>query len=302
MRKAIVCGLILAGSIFGQAPEPKLEFEAASVRQAAPPAPGEVFGMFGGPGSTDPERVRFRGASLQSLLVRAFDLPLSRLSAPDWLETTQFDITAKLPAGATAKQVNRMLRSLLVDRFKLVARTEKRDFPVYDLVVAKGGIKMKVSTAEPPPPPASRGPVEADPAKAAAAAAALQAQIRANRGAVDKDGFPALPDDNIATQRTGVNNGRAWANARGQTVEQIATILQRNGGLGVGARVTDKTGLTGRYDFKLEYASAVSTASDDPLPDVFSAVQSQLGLKLEKGTAQFDVLVIDHIEKTPTDN
>jgi uncharacterized protein (TIGR03435 family) len=91
-----------------------------------------------------------------------------------------------------------------------------------------------------------------------------------------------------------------------------ARSLQR--ALGGSARVTDKTSLTGRYDFKLQYARQVTVAApaqpggpgnpdaDDPLPDVLSAVQSQLGLKLDKGTVRFDVLAIDHIEKTPTEN
>lgn len=311
MRLRLAIGLVLASSALGFAQEPKLEFEVASIRPAASAAPGEVFGMLGGPGSTDPERVRFRGASLQNLLLRAFDLQPARLSAPPWLVTTQFDITAKLPAGTTREQLNRMLQNLLIDRFKIASHTEKRDFPVYDLVVAKGGLKMKVSTAEPAPPPAARGgPAEADPAKAAAAAAAQLARIRANFGVADKDGFPGLPDDNVATQRTMGNNGITRTNARGQTMEQIVTILQR--GLGGGARVNDKTGLTDRYDFKLEYsrggpglapnAGGGNADADVPLPDLPTAVQSQLGLRLEKGTAQQEVLVIDHIERTPTGN
>jgi uncharacterized protein (TIGR03435 family) len=314
MRKAIVCGLILAGSIFGQAPGSKPEFDVATVRPAAPRGPDErtIVARTGGPGSTDPERVRYRDIDLRNLLLEAYLVPVDQLIIPDWVKTERYDITAKIPAGTTREQYAVMLRNLLVDRFKITSHSDKKDFTVYDLLVAKSGLKMKVSTAEPPPPAAQRGPTQADPAAAAAQFEQLFAQARANPGGKDKDGFPALPENNIAAQRTVGNNGRTQTNARGQTMAEITTMIQR--ALAGGARVTDKTGLTGRYDFKLQYARQVNAAApgaatspdaavaDDPLPDLITAVQSQLGLKLEKGTAPFDVLVIDHIEKTPTDN
>jgi len=311
MRKAIVCGLILAGSIFGQARDSKLEFDVATVRPAAPRGPDErmIVVRTGGPGSTDPERVRYRDIDLRNLLLESYGVPFDQLIVPDWVKTERYDITAKIAPGTIREQYAVMLRNLLIERFHIASHSEKRDFPSYDLVVAKGGLKMKVSTAEPPPSPAPRGPTQADPAAAAAQATLTFAQARANAGATDKDGFPALPENNIAAQRTVGNNGRTQTNARGQTMTEIVQIIQR--ALAGGARVTDKTGLTARYDFKLQYARQVNAAApgaaanpdaDDPLPDLITAVQSQLGLKLEKGTAQFDVMVIDHIEKTPTDN
>jgi uncharacterized protein (TIGR03435 family) len=314
MRKAIAGGLILVGAIFGQAPESRLQFDVATVRPAAPRGPDErtIVVRTGGPGSTDPERVRYRDIDLRNLLLESYGVPVDQLIIPDWVKTERYDITAKIPAGTTREQYAVMLRNLLVDRFKITSHSDKKDFTVYSLVVSKGGLKMKVSTAEPPPPPAPRGPTPADPAAAAAQFDQLFAQARGNAGGTDKDGFPALPENNIATQRTVGNNTGTRTNARGQTMAEITTIIQR--GLGGGARVTDQTGLTGRYDFKLQYTRGVNAAApvgaanpaaavaEDPLPDLITAVQSQLGLKLEKSTAPFDVLVIDHIEKTPTDN
>lgn len=170
---------------------------------------------------------------------------------------------------------------------------------------------MKLSTFEPAPPAPPRV-AAADPAAAAAQLTQMLDQARANGPAVDKDGFPALPENGFSAQRTVGNNGQTRTNARGQSMTEIVGILQRVlGGMG---RVTDKTGLAGRYDFKLQYGRQLTAVSpvqpgapgnsdaDDPLPDIFAAVQSQLGLKLDKGTAPFDVLVIDHIEKTPTEN
>ncbi len=311
MLKVIAGSLILAGAIFAQAQDSKLEFDVATVRPAAPRGPdeGSLVGRTGGPGSTDPERVRYRMISLGSLLVESYGVPSDRVIAPSWVQTERYDIAAKIAPGTTREQYAIMLRNLVVDRFHVTSHTEKRDFPAYDLVVAKSGLKMKISTAEPPPPPAPRGPQNADPAVAAAELERQMAQIRASFGTVDKDGFQALPQDNIATQRTVGNNTGTRTNARGQTMAEIATIIQR--GLGGGVRVTDKTGLTGRYDFKLQYPRGVNAAApgaaavpeaEDPLPDLPSAVQSQLGLKLDKGTAQLEVLVIDHIERTPAEN
>lgn len=295
MRAAV--GLIVANSMLAQQPEPKLEFDAATLRPAAPGNPAE-FGKTGGLGSTDPERVRYRGAPLFALLVEAFGLPFDQVISPAWVHNQGYDLVAKIPPGATREQYAAMLKNLLVDRLHITSHYEKRDFAAYDLVVAKGGVKMRLSTAEPPPPPP---PFPADPA---AAAAESRDRFERTRGrANDPDGFPALPDNNVAAQFSMTMNGHARVNARGQTTGDIAKTLERElggGPAGGGVRVTDKTGLTGRYDFKLEYASGAP--ADNPLPDLFSAVQSQLGLKLEKGITQVDVLIIDHIEKMPDDN
>lgn len=304
--KRLVLGLAVVLSASAQTP---VAFEVASVRPAAPRGPDErvIVVKTGGPGSTDPERVRYRDIDLRNLLLEAYGVPVDQLAIPDWVKTERYDIMAKIPPDTTKERYAEMLRSLLVERFRIASHTEKRDFTAYDLVVAKGGLKMKVSTAEPPPPPA-RGPTPADPAAAAAQFDQLFAQARAKGPARDADGFPALPDNNIATANTVGNNSGTKTNARGQTMPQIVTIIQR--GLGGGARVTDQTGLTGRYDFKLQYSRPVNAAApgaanpdaEDPLPDLPTAVQSQLGLKLEKGTVQLEVLVIDHIDKTPVEN
>jgi uncharacterized protein (TIGR03435 family) len=303
MKKAIISGLILASSIFGQAPQPELEFEAASLRLTAPENANRFGNVTGGLGSTDPERVRYRGTPLSILLAEAYGLPFDQVIAPEWAHTQGYDIVAKIPPGATREQYASMLRNLLIDRLQITSHHEKRNFTAYDLVVAKGGVKMKVSTADPPPPPQ---PTPGDPAAAAAYVRELffTGPGRGN----DPDGFPALPENNVAAQGSMTGNGHTRINARGQTTANIARTIELGLGggpsplAGGGVRVTDKTGLIGRYDFKLEYAGAANIAADDPLPDLITAVQSQLGLKLEKGTAPFDVLVIDHIEKTPTDN
>jgi uncharacterized protein (TIGR03435 family) len=288
-----VFGFLIVANIASPGQEtPKLEFEAATVRQAPPESAGRFGNVTGGLGSTDPERVRYHGTPLSILLAEAYRLAFDQVVVPDWAHKQGYDIVAKIPPGTTREQYAAMLRNLLIERLHITSHYEKRNFAAYDLVVAKGGVKMKVSTAKPPP---AVGLIPADPG-----AAAVQIQQQFSAQGHDRDGFPSLPDNNIAAMWTNSIQGHTRSNARGQTTAALAQMLER--GLGNGVRVADQTGLTGRYDFKLEYGSAVSAASDDPLPDVFSAVQSQLGLKLEKGTGQLDVLVIDHIEKIPTDN
>ncbi len=241
-------------------------------------------------------------------------MPVDQLSGPDWMQTERYDFEAVVPAGATPEQFKVMLQNLLVERFQIAMHTAKKTFSVYEMVVAKGGLKMKPSTAEPAPSPDTKGPTQADPAAIQAQAEQMLAQLRANAAAnnqgVDPDGFPALPEGNRPGQRGITSNGRQMITARGQSMSAIVRTLQN--GLGPGSRVVDKTGLTGLYDFKLQFTRSTGAAAaaqapgtvdaGDPGPDLAGAAQSQLGLKLEKTTAQFDVLIIDHIEKTPTEN
>jgi len=325
MRATIAVNLILACAAFGQfeikpdlpacrpATGPKLEFEVASVRPMATPAQGAVtiMGIRGGPGSTDPGRMS-GSIDLRNAMLRAFGVLPDQLSGPDWMPMQRYDFSAIVPEGATQDQFNLMLQNLLIDRFKISMHCAKKEFTVYDIVVAKGGLKMKISSAEQPAPAQPRGPAPADPNAVRAQAEQALAQMRANaaRGPnLDSEGYPILPDDNKAAMRSQGMNGRQWVSARGQSMQSLIRTLQT--GVGSGVRIVDKTGLTGFYDFKLYYGrpnvapaagAATSLDVDDPAPDITSAMQSQLGLRLEKSTMPLDVLIIDRIEKTPIDN
>ena len=78
----------------------------------------------------------------------AYGLPVNQVLGPQWIEADRFDITAKVPPGATKEQVNVMLQNLLADRFKLVMRTETKEVPVYAVTVAKGGPKLQKAAVE----------------------------------------------------------------------------------------------------------------------------------------------------------
>jgi uncharacterized protein (TIGR03435 family) len=299
---AAVCAMVGCLSVARaqtQAPAPPT-FEVASVRvadQKPPRSPMPAAGdMKGGPGTDDPTRINYTWVPARRLLMTAFGVPQDQISGSDWVmgQDARFDIVANVPEGATKDQANEMLLNLLKERFHLTFHREKKDFDVYALVVAKGGPKLKdAEPAEGPPPPLPSG-----------------------RPVLDRDGFPQLPAGRTFAQSAG-SNGVNRATFRMSTPQGLLGMV----GFDLGnARTVDKTGLTGKYDFTLEYAqaglpglmgrgglkaappgAAVDTAGD-PAPDLFSALEKQLGLKLEKSKTQLDVVVIDHMDKTPTEN
>lgn len=293
--RTLLAGLVLASGIFGQ----KLEFEVASVRTAAPLGQGEVTRKQGGPGTQDPERMTYRSVAIRGLLMQAFgfDFDQSQVTGPAWIDTEHLDIAAKIPAGTSTEQLATMLQNLLAERLNLTFHHVTKDFAVYNLTLAKGGSKMKESAATGETTGGRGG--------------------GRGRGAValDKDGFPELPPGNGPALLSNISNGRQSINARGQSMKMIARALQTGFGPDAGARVVDRTGLAGLYDFRLQYAFVrpvnpnlptpppdAAAASNEPALDIVTAVRVQLGLNLEKGTFQADAIVIDHLDKAPVDN
>jgi uncharacterized protein (TIGR03435 family) len=285
-----------------QAAAPGPSFEVASVRPASsnPPytpiaAAGDIKG---GPGTGDPTRMTFTWVLARVLLMNAFELPLDQISGSDWVmgNDARFDISALVPAGTTKKQANEMLLNLLKERFHLTYHSEKKNFDAYALDVAKGGPKLKDAA------PAD-GPLPEAPQPGTIATAAP----------LDRDGFPQLPAGRPGFQGRGQNGVTHWT-FRMETPQQLSTLLLFTLW---GSRIVDKTGLTGPYDFTLEFSNEGlpgpmgrglvapppgEADQPDAAPDLFSALEKQLGLKLEKSKTQLDVIVIDHMDKQPTEN
>src|SRR5262245_30041888 len=101
--------------------------------------------MRGGPGTTDPGRISFTNVSLVNVLLRAYDLKAFQLSAPDWMSSERYDITAQVPSGASQEQCNRMLQTLLTERFHMVLHRDTRELQGFELVAGRGGLKLKPS-------------------------------------------------------------------------------------------------------------------------------------------------------------
>jgi uncharacterized protein (TIGR03435 family) len=207
-------------------------------------------------------------------------------------------IDATMPPATTKEQMRLMLQSLLAERFKLALHRESRERLKYSLTVAKNGPKMKESAKPAPPkegdpvlPPGGRG------------------------RSIDAYGFP------IWQEPPEGGTWRFFLNGRGRLGGQRATMLDLANELTtwqLRTPVTDDTGLHGKYDFILTFSVPEwngqtiempdglgrldPSVASEPLLNLFGAMQSQLGLKLEPKKGPVEVLVIDHIERTPTAN
>src|SRR5258708_36844697 len=194
------------------------------------------------------------------LLIAAYDLnPRTISGGPGWIESDHYDILAVTPGEVrpTHDEQMAMLRNLLTDRFKLTFHREEKVFSIYELQVAKNGPKLKASTAPPDDPPALISTV-----------------------------YPQ----------------RILMPARNVTMSELARLMQR---AILDRPVVDKTGLTGRYDFDLErapYATQVCVevppcSAEAQSAPLFSAIQQQLGLRLEASRGPVQALVVDNAER-----
>ena len=156
-------GSLLAAVVFSVAADAQTlpSFDAASIKPVAPPVgpflPGSrpvcPLSGCGGPGTGSPERITFTHTSLKNLIRVAHNLwSPNQIEAPAWMESATFDVVANIPRGATREQANLMLQNLLVDRFQLKVHRATRELPVFALMVARNGPKLKVSVDDPDTP------------------------------------------------------------------------------------------------------------------------------------------------------
>jgi uncharacterized protein (TIGR03435 family) len=211
-----------------------------------------------------------------------------------WIGSDRYDVTAKAAdSNIGAEQYRLMLQALLADRFKLAVHRETKEMPVYALLPGKGGPRLP--EADPkgcvtsgqnsaPPQPGLTGPLY---------------------GGLSQSALPACG---------GFFTGPSSLDGRKMAMPQFVDALS----IVLGRRVIDKTGFTGTFDIHLEFSPEgtaldrrgsgdvglpVNTGNPDTSrPSIFTAVQEQLGLKLESQKAPAEVLVIDHVERVPTEN
>jgi uncharacterized protein (TIGR03435 family) len=276
-------------------------FEVASIRPVPPldltRMPAQPSVCTGGPGTKDPGRWTCENTNLANIVRYAFDLKPYQLEG--WYsqlynQNKYFSIRAKVPEGATREQSRQMRQNLLIERFGLKFHFEKKETQGYELVVAKNGPKFKESDPESPQDSASELSSVPSPLT------------------IGKDGFPTMPSgrSGVFAMATG---------ARGQwprtTMGDFAEYLI--GSSMAGKPVIDSTALKGKYDLSLDWmperrmsAIAPSAPAENSLPaapqasgpDFFTALQEQLGLKLVPKKVTIEMFVVDHIEKTPTEN
>lgn len=260
-------------------------FEVASIRRNT--SGTGMVSMNMAPGG----RMNFVNVAVRQLIVRAYEVqPFQVIGGPDWLTNERYDIIAKAEGDASPAQLNLMLQQLLADRFKLVVRRETRELPVYYLVQARddGRLGPALKPAAVECGPQGRGRPGGPPAAAPGAGAG-----RGGPGA----GCQMM----IAAGRL---------QAGGQPMSQFASVLANQ----VGRPIIDKTGLTGGFDIELSWMpegrgnpvgplpNGVQLPAIDPdAPSLFTAVQEQLGLKLEAGRGPVEVLVIDNVQPPTAD-
>jgi uncharacterized protein (TIGR03435 family) len=286
---ATMAGLV---SLHAQAPPPVQvaapAFEVASIKRNLSGDGNITRG--GGPGG----RVNFVNTPVRQLIQAAYQMqPFQVIGGPSWITADRFDVIAKAPDGATPDQTPLMLRALLADRFKLKAHTETREMPVYSLVKArtdgKLGEKLKPAAIDCGPTGRGRGGPPPGP------------------GAVPAGPGAQAP---LLGCRAMMTPGRLQIG--GQPLGQLATILSNQ----LGRPIRDNTGLTGGYDIDLSFmpeggrggpvgppppGAPTFPAPDPDAPSLFTAIQEQLGLKLESERGPVEVIVIDSIEQ-PTED
>ncbi len=248
---------------------PTLTFDIVSIRMS-PPAGANFHVAVSSP----PHSSRFDATNfpLKTLVQVAYGQEMPVANAPEWMSNTFWNIQCRSDEAADAKlakltenevrlEKRHAIQVLLAERMGLKTHLETRNSAIYNLVVAKGGVKMREM---PPPPPPANGEVA-----------------------------PLPPSD---VQTHGSQHGLEFvvSNANMRTVIAVLSTM-------VQAPVVDKTGLTGTYAYTLQFGQEWSAHDPDSWPSIFTAVQEQMGLKLEAVHEAVPNLVIDHVTK-PTEN
>jgi uncharacterized protein (TIGR03435 family) len=304
---------MLAASVaFGETPA----FEVASIKPAGAPDPAKLMAGKMRIGMTiDQGRVDIGFFSLTDLIRTAYKVKPYQVTGPSWMTTERFDIQAKLPEGATKEQVPEMLQALLADRFKLTMHRESKEQNTYALVVAKGGPKLKDSLPDVDAPPPDEAKAKAD---GGITIGTPDGQMRVNRtgGGMSVTGGPGGP------MKMTMGPAGMHMEAAKMTMTAFAEMLTPF----VDRPVVDMTELKGTYQVALDLsmedmrsvarmagammpgmggepprAAPADAATDPSGGTIFSTVQ-QLGLKLEPRKAPIEHIVVDHLEKAPTDN
>lgn len=275
--------------------DPDLKFEVASIkpyddssgvmRMMMQPARFEAMGL--------PLRLLLR----QALRVQDYQL----IGLPDWANTERYTIAAKPPDGTPSNALPALLLNLLQDRFKLTTHTESREMPAFDLVLARGdgrlGPQFKASSAE------------------------CQAMIKERTAAgPGRGGPPPLPGtpggpplfDPAKPPCGSMRTGPGIIGGGGLPMSQLVQMLSQF----AGRPINDKTTLTGLFDFALTFtpepglgngpfgpppSGAPPIAADPGAPNLFTAVQEQLGLKMDAVRTPVDVVVVDRVERPTFD-
>lgn len=266
--KRYIGGVMLAVGIAYSQTQPS--FAVASIKPSNSADQRPLFKIL-------PEQVTASNVSVKRLIEIAYNIKDFQISGgPSWMDSALFDVNAKPEGTAKPDQLMPMLQSLLAERFKLIVRHDTKELPVYALVVAKNGPKFKDAHESDPNIPELNGRTDLP---------AIGSRMRVNI----------------------IRRGRLTT--QGSDMATLSSQLSRF----LGRSVVDKTGLKGSYDLKLEWVpdenqvanfqaigvpeGAGAPPADWPGPTLFTALEEQLGLKIDSQKGSVEVLVVERVEK-----
>lgn len=290
-----ILALCLAAAYSQTAPA-ALSFEVASVKPAAPLNRQRILSGEQHLGrKLDKARVEYSSVSVGELIATAYDIKSYQLAGPDWLQgggAPRFNIQAKMPDGATEAQIPQMLQALLSDRFGLKFHKESRERNIYDLTVAKSGPKLKPSES----------PASAD-TEEVSQGMQLSGNVEDGKGLTVKGGPFSSGDMRVTLDMSGQGLHLDMVSL---SMSRLAELLSRV----VDRPVMNATGLKGDYQVGLDLpmSAAMSMAGLGGRPEASDSASAlfeslgKLGLKLESRKGTVEILVVDHLERTPTEN
>jgi uncharacterized protein (TIGR03435 family) len=278
--------LAIAAAALAQNTDPA--FDVASIKRVSEVRPGGIAGS-GSVALQPGGRLVAPASTVRQLIEVAWELQeIQVLGEPDWAATDRFEVIAQTRAGVTAPEARAMLRTLLATRFTLVGRREQQELPVYVLEQARDdgrlGPQARPSGPEcapvvpprgvpaPPPPPPPRELADRI--------------VFLNR--------EPLRCNSLAFGMNGVSHWSIREITLDRFAQRLAPLLERP--------VVDRTGLSGAYDLDMTFAfDAAILAGNNDVPPLRTALQEQLGLRLESSRARVDVLVVESVEP-PSEN
>lgn len=275
MKPFAICACLASiGLAFAQQVPDEPRFEVASIKASDPNPSSPMFiGM-----SADGAMVKYTNITLLDCIRGAYRVRDFQIVGPGWMTSARFEISAKLPPGASVDQIPEMLRALLAERFKLELRREMKEQSVYALVVGNGGAKLKA------------------------------AEIKPDNNSLKALGPDGKPRDLMMFATPA---GSVVITAPSASLASLVGLMSRF----TARPVVDMTGIEGLYDFKLLFAPEINgnlitggvpgreggATSVEPVPSVFDAVK-KYGLRLEARKSPAEMLTVTHLEKTPTEN
>jgi uncharacterized protein (TIGR03435 family) len=328
-----LCSLavLAAAAAFAQT---KPAFEVATVKPAPPMDIAKIAAAVQAGGkmpigaNVDSLRAEYKYLDLRSLISLAYGMKPYQITGPDWMATTRFDIVAKMPEGSKKEDAPKMLQALLEERFKLATHRASAEHPVLALVVGKGGPKLKASTEKPVAIDES-APLKPGELKMDGTDGPVRVKVdMTTGGSVIDMGLKGKMSYRLDAATRTLHVDFSMVTMTG-FADMITQLFSQLGGTG-GKQVVDMTGIQGNYDATIDLSLAEIIAmaraagvdipggapagaagpgnvpvASDPAggggTSLADAVQS-MGLKLESRKAMVDQFIVDHIEKTPTEN